>query len=96
MEISLTPAASEAVRTELGPHQVLRIAFAGGCGALGFSLSTPRRANQDDLAFETSGVTLYLDRQAVDELDGATLDYREDEGFFLEHPGAAVASDRQL
>ncbi len=91
MEITLTPAALEAVRSEIGPDQLLRIAFAGGCGALGFSLSTPRRGNADDLAVETSGVTVYLDRRAVDELDGARLDYHEEEGFVLDHPAWGVS-----
>ncbi|MDX1643579.1 MAG: iron-sulfur cluster biosynthesis family protein [Thermoanaerobaculia bacterium] len=91
MEIRLTPAARDAVRSEIGPDQVVRIAFAGGCGALGFSLSTPRRGNADDLAVEAAGVTLYLDRQAVAELDGATLDYHPDEGFVLDHPAWGVS-----
>lgn len=84
--MTLTAAARRAVREQLGPQQVLRIAFAGGCGALGFSLSTPRRGNEGDLALELPEVTVYLDRRAADELDGARLDYDDDEGFLLDHP----------
>lgn len=86
MHLTLTPAAREAARSELGSERVLRVAFAGGCGALGFSLSTPRRGVDGDVAVELPGVTVYLDRQAASELDGATLDYDEEEGFLLDHP----------
>ncbi len=86
MEMSLSDAARAAVRKDLGPDRVLRVAFAGGCGALGFRLSTPRRGNPDDLRVELPEITVYLDRQAAAELDGATLDYDEYDGFVLDHP----------
>ncbi len=86
MNVTLTPAALEAARRDLGPDEHLRIAFAGGCGAMGFRLAASRRAAEGDLPVELDGVRLLLDRQAVRELDGAVLDYDEDEGFVLDHP----------
>lgn len=91
MQLTLSEAARQAVSSDLGPDQVLRVAFAGGCGALGFRLSTPRRGNDGDLRLELPEVTVYLDRQAATELDGATLDYDEDEGFVLDHPRWGVS-----
>jgi len=91
MELTLSDAARAAVVEDLGPQQVLRIAFAGGCGALGFRLSTPRRGNDGDVTVELPEVTVFLDRQAASELDGATLDYDEEEGFFLDHPSWGVS-----
>lgn len=87
----LSEAAREAIRRDLAPDQVLRVAFAGGCGALGFRLSTPRRGNDGDVRLKLPEVTIYLDRQAVAELDGATLDYDEEEGFVLDHPSWGVS-----
>ena len=89
--MSLSDAARNAVRKDLGPDRVLRVAFAGGCGALGFRLSTPRRGNPDDLLVELPEVTVYLDRQAAAELDGATLDYDEHDGFVLDHPSWGIS-----
>lgn len=86
MELVLSKAAKRAIERDLADNQVLRIAFAGGCGALGFRLSTPRRGNDGDVTVILPEITVYLDRQAARELDGATLDFLDDEGFILEHP----------
>ena len=91
MELALSEAAKMAIERDLNDNQVLRIAFAGGCGALGFRLSTPRRGNDGDVTIILPEVTVYLDHQAATELDGATLDFLEDEGFFLEHPSWGVS-----
>jgi Fe-S cluster assembly iron-binding protein IscA len=86
MEITLTPAAREAAERDLAPGEHLRIAFAGGCGAMGFRLAASRRSAEGDLRVELAGIPVLLDRQAVSELGGATLDYDEDEGFVIDHP----------
>lgn len=91
MKLRLSNAARDAARQDLGPDRVLRVAFAGGCGALGFRLSTPRRGNDGDLRLELPEITIYLDRQAATELDGATLDYDESEGFVLDHPSWGIS-----
>jgi Fe-S cluster assembly iron-binding protein IscA len=91
MELSLSSSARAAIERDLGPDQILRIAFAGGCGALGFRLSTPRRGNDGDLTVQLAEVTIHLDHQAASELDGATLDFDEDEGFVLDHPSWGVS-----
>lgn len=91
MELTLSSAARAAVERDLAPGQILRIAFAGGCGALGFRLSTPRRGNDGDLTVVLPEVTIFLDRLAANELDGATLDFVEDEGFVLDHPAWGVS-----
>jgi len=91
MNITLTPAARAAAVRDLGPDEHLRIAFAGGCGALGFRLAASRRSADGDLEIEREGVPLVLDRQAVRELEGAVLDYDEDDGFVLDHPAWGVS-----
>ena len=91
MTILLTPAAREAAERDLGPGESLRIAFAGGCGAMGFRLAGTRRRNDGDLPLSVEGVPILLDRLAAAELDGATLDYDEEEGFRLAHPAWGVS-----
>jgi Fe-S cluster assembly iron-binding protein IscA len=91
VKLSLTTAAQQAARRDLAPGQVLRIAFAGGCGAMGFRLSAARRGNDGDLPMEVDGVALRLDRRAHAELDGATLDYNDEEGFVLDHPAWGIS-----
>jgi len=91
MNLTLSDAARKAIRNQLEPGTVLRVAFAGGCGALGFRLSTPRRCNPGDLRLDLAEVAVYLDRQAVAELDGATVDYDADEGFVLDHPSWGIS-----
>lgn len=84
--MTLTATAREAARRDLAEGEVLRIAFAGGCGALGYRLAAARRTQEGDLLLEVAGVPLALDRRAAAELAGATLDYDPDEGFVLDHP----------
>lgn len=91
MDFTLTPAAKEAAERDLGPGQALRIAFAGGCGAMGFRLAATRRADDEDLRLEVDGIPLLLDRRAATDLNGATLDYSEDEGFTVNHPAWGVS-----
>ncbi len=86
MEITLTPAARAAARRDLGPDEHLRIAFAGGCGAMGFRLGATRRIADGDLRLERDGVAVVLDRMAARELDGAVLDHDDEDGFVLDHP----------
>ena len=87
----LSPTAAAAARRDLAPDERLRIAFAGGCGAMGFRIAPVRRAAEGDLELELDGVPVLLDRRAVAELEGATLDYDEDEGFVLDHPSWGVS-----
>lgn len=85
-ELLLTPAARDAARRDLRDDEFLRIAFAGGCGAMGFRLSASRRGDEDDVQLVVDGVPVHLDRLAVRELEGAVLDFDDDEGFVLDHP----------
>lgn len=89
--LQLSPEARAAAARDLGPGETLRIAFAGGCGAMGFRLAGARRLVDGDLALEVDGIPVALDPRAVAELDGSTLLYDEDEGFVLDHPGWGVS-----
>lgn len=90
MELHLTPSALAAAKRDLRGDQRLRIAFAGGCGAMGFRLAAVRRAAEGDRELAIDGVAVLVDRQAAAELDGAAVDYDEEEGFTLDHPAWGV------
>jgi len=89
--LSLTETAREAARRDLAPGEFLRIAFAGGCGAVGFRLSSVRRPMEGDVALSVDGVPILLDAMAAQELGNATLDYGEEHGFELQHARWGVA-----
>lgn len=91
MRLDFTPAARAAVARDLAEGQRLHIAFAGGCGALGFRIAATRRSADDEIRVEVDGLRVVLDRQAFAELDGATVDWNEDEGYSVEHPGWGVS-----
>lgn len=84
--LRLTAAARSAALRDLAFGEALRIAYAGGCGALGFRLSRSRRAYEGDRRLEIDGVPILLDARAGVELDGAVLDHDDDDGFRLDHP----------
>jgi Fe-S cluster assembly iron-binding protein IscA len=84
--IAVTSAAVAAAERDLATGERLRIAFAGGCGAMGFRIGPSRRSVDGDVEVAGGGLLLLLDRRSAAELDGATLDYDDDEGFRLDHP----------
>ncbi len=91
MKIALTEAARAAALTDLPAGAALRIAFAGGCGAMGFRLAATRRIDPDDLRLIVDEIPLALDTRAAAELDGSILDWSEDDGFVLDHPQWGVS-----
>jgi|CXWL01.1.fsa_nt_gi Fe-S cluster assembly iron-binding protein IscA len=91
LRLQLSPEARAAAVRDLGPGETLRIAFAGGCGAMGFRLAAARKMVDGDLLLEIDGIPVALDSRAATELDGATLLYDEDEGLVLDHPSWGVS-----
>ena len=84
--LALTPSARTAASRDLAPGEWLRIAFVGGCGALGYRLSRVRRTYDGDVSVEIEDIPILLDARAARELVGVTLDHADDEGFLLQHP----------
>jgi Fe-S cluster assembly iron-binding protein IscA len=91
MNISLTPAAAEHLTEEAG-GRMLRIAFTTGCGGSGYRLSYAEEAAEGDEVTHVDGVPIALDSMAASRLDGAVIQYDEEEdGYLLEHPDAVTA-----
>ena len=91
MNISLSPEAAAHLTDDAG-GRILRIAFTTGCGGSGYRLSYADEPMADDDVVSVDGVTLALDNMAASRLDGAVIQYDEEEdGFLLDHPDAVTA-----
>jgi Fe-S cluster assembly iron-binding protein IscA len=54
---------------------VLRLSFAGGCGALGYRLTAaPEGPRQGEQVLSVDGLTIYADYKAASDLDGARIE----------------------
>ena len=91
MTLTLTPEAAAHLGQELD-GRILRIAFTTGCGGSGYRLSyAPEPADGDEVV-SVDGVKVALDSMAASRLEGAVIQYDEDEdGYLLEHPDAVTA-----
>lgn len=91
MNISLSPEAARHLGRDLD-GRILRIAFTTGCGGSGYRLSYADDAADGDEIVSLEGVKVALDSMAASRLDGAVINYDEDEdGYLLDHPDAVTA-----
>ena len=91
MNISLSPEAAQHLRSELD-GRMLRIAFTTGCGGSGYRLSYADSPNDGDQIVDLGAVKVALDDMSASRLDGAVINYDEDEnGYLLDHPDAVTA-----
>lgn len=92
MNISLSPAAAAHLAEDAG-GRILRIAFTTGCGGSGYRLSYASEAVDGDEVANVDGVPIALDAMAASRLDGAVIQYDEEEdGFLLDHPDAVTSA----
>lgn len=91
MNLSLSPAAAEHLGRDLN-GRILRIAFTTGCGGSGYRLSYADEAVDGDELVSLDGVNVALDSMSASRLDGAVIEYSEEEdGYLLDHPDAVTA-----
>jgi Fe-S cluster assembly iron-binding protein IscA len=89
--ISLSDEAASHLGSEL-EGRVLRIAFTTGCGGSGYRLSYASEPNDGDQLVDLGGIRVALDDMAASRLDGAVIQYDEEEdGYLLDHPDAVAA-----
>ena len=78
MTMTITPEARQVIADWLGrdpARPVLRLSFAGGCGALGYRLtSAPEGPRQGEQVLSVDGLTVYADFKATTDLDGARIE----------------------
>jgi iron-sulfur cluster assembly protein len=95
-EITLTPAAADAVRGLLKDRQVeghaLRVFVSGGgCSGFQYGMALESSPRESDVTFEQHGVRLVVDEVSMGYMRGANIDYVNDvmaSGFKIENPNA--------
>ncbi|MBI4129016.1 MAG: iron-sulfur cluster assembly accessory protein [Parcubacteria group bacterium] len=61
----------------------------GGCHGFSYDIDFQKEAGEDDMAFESHGISVFIPRGAHSKLDGTTIDYAEDlkrMGFIIKNP----------
>jgi iron-sulfur cluster assembly protein len=92
MSVTLTEKAARHVQNFLSKRQCLGLRLAvktSGCSGMAYALEFADVALDDDLRFESRGVTLLIDPKSLPFLDGTELDFvREglNEGFKFNNP----------
>jgi Fe-S cluster assembly iron-binding protein IscA len=91
MNLSLSPDAASHLANDLD-GRLLRIAFTTGCGGSGYRLSYADAPVDGDHIENIDGIRVALDDMAASRLDGAVINYdEEEEGYLLDHPDAVTA-----
>jgi iron-sulfur cluster assembly accessory protein len=95
--MQLTEKAIEMVKTlkareSLGPEYALRMGVAGGgCSGLSYTMKFDNASKPDDRVVEAGGVRVVIDAEALEYLEGVTLDYvagLHGAGFKFDNPKA--------
>lgn len=95
--LTLTPAASEAVRNILNERKLdgyaLRVYVAGGgCCGVNFGMALDNNIREVDSVFEADGVKVVVDEVSIEYLRDATVDFVNDPvrgaGFAVNSPNA--------
>ena len=98
-QITITPAAAEAVRDLLSKRNLegyaLRVFVqGGGCSGFQYGMALEGNVRENDLAFEHHGIKVVVDEVSINYLEGTTIDYVDElmgSGFKIENPNAVSA-----
>ena len=95
MAVTLTEAAAKHVRKSLdkrGKGVGLRLAVkTSGCSGLSYALEFADGPADEDISFESQGLTLLIDSKSLPFLDGTELDFVKEglnEGFKFNNPNS--------
>jgi iron-sulfur cluster assembly protein len=93
MAITLTPTAAKHVASHLakrGRGIGLRVGVrTSGCSGMAYKLEYADDRKADDLAFQSEGVTVFVDPKSLPYIDGMELDFAREglnEGFKFNNP----------
>lgn len=100
MHVNLTPAAANAVNDLMAKRNLegyaLRVFISGGgCSGYQYGMALEGNVREEDLKFNYHGVQLVVDEVSINYLNGATIDYMEDNllgsGFKIDNPNAIAS-----
>ncbi|MFQ5594514.1 MAG: iron-sulfur cluster insertion protein ErpA [Anaerolineae bacterium] len=98
--LSLTPAAAGKIRHLLEdkniPNHGLRVFVSGGgCSGMQYGMAFEAQVQDGDMLVENHGVKLFVDPVSIFYLEGASIDFIEDDlmggGFKIENPNAVAS-----
>lgn len=98
-ELTVTPAAAEAVRglltqRNLEGHALRVFVQGGGCSGFQYGMALEPNVRETDMVLEQHGVRVVVDEVSIGYLRGASIDYVNDvmaSGFKIENPNATSA-----
>ena len=96
VSVEVTPAARDQVlrimERQHKPGSALRLYVeGGGCSGLTYGMSFDRRESGDEVAFQSNGLTVVVDKASAPLLDGLKVDFLlglEQSGFKIVNPNA--------
>jgi iron-sulfur cluster assembly protein len=92
MKITLTETAARRVQAFLAKRDCIGLRLAvktSGCSGMAYALEFADVAGEDDLRFESHGVTLLVDPKSIVYLNGTEVDFTREglnEGFKFNNP----------
>jgi len=91
-EFNITEKAAGKIKEVIKNKNGLRIeVIPGGCSGYMYNITTEDKINNNDKVFEEKGVKVIVDKESLDLLKGAKLDYvdsLQDAGFRIHNPNA--------
>jgi iron-sulfur cluster assembly protein len=99
-QVTLTEAAAQAVqdlmaKRNLAGYALRMFVSGGGCSGFQYGMALDNNVRESDLSFTYHGVQLIVDEISIGYLDGAVVDYVQDNllgtGFKIENPNAVAA-----
>ena len=96
----LTPAGANKIRglleeKEIPDHGLRVFVSGGGCSGMQYGMAFEAEAQDGDLVVEKHGVKLIVDPVSIAYLEGASIDYIEDDlmggGFKIDNPNAVAS-----
>lgn len=99
-QITLTPAAATAVqelmaKRELSGYALRVFVSGGGCSGFQYGMALEGNVRENDMKYSQHGVDLVIDEVSIDYLNGAIIDYLEDDlmgtGFKIDNPNAVAS-----
>lgn len=96
MKITLTEAANfrvkEMMKEEADENLFLRVGVGGGgCSGLSYGMGFDDKMIEGDLAFDSDGLKVVVDKNSAPMLDGVTIDFKQNltgGGFTIDNPNA--------
>jgi iron-sulfur cluster assembly accessory protein len=98
-KVNMTPLAVEHVKKlmqerELEGYALRIFVSGGGCSGMQYGMALDNEPRPNDLKFNFDQMTLLVDPQSIQLLDGATIDYVDDlmgGGFKVDNPNAVAS-----